>query len=158
MTMGKKEQREKELLQKVNQLGEEVLNSERFLSAWDIPHHGNVSVAMHSMHVAKESCRIAAWLRRHGVKISDEDAVRSSLLHDIGMTERRVFSSPSWKKAYTHPDRGSEIAEKEYHANEIQKDAIQRHMWPICVIPPSHVAGWVVLAADKISSMKELFT
>lgn len=150
--MGKKEQREKELLQKVNQLGEEVLNSDRFLSAWDIPHHGNVSVAMHSLHVAKESCRIADWLQRHGVKISDEDAVRSSLLHDIGMTERRVFSSPSWRKAYTHPDRGTEIAEKEYHANEIQKDAIQRHMWPICVIPPSHVAGWVVLALDKMAT------
>ncbi|MBP5169641.1 MAG: HD domain-containing protein [Oscillospiraceae bacterium] len=148
--------REKELLLKVQQAGAEVLNSERFLTAWNIPHHPHVSVAQHSLHVAKESCRLAEWLNRHGAHVSVDDAILCGLLHDIGMTENRVFSSPSWIKAYTHPQHGVDVAEKEYHVREDQADAIRRHMWPVCIIPPVHTLGWIVTAADKISSIKEL--
>ena len=152
----KDRRREEELRRKVRQLGEEVIGSERFRAAREIPHHRGVSVAEHSLNVAKESCRIAEWLERRGVSVSAEDVVRGSLLHDIGMTETPVFRSPSWKKAYSHPDRGAELAREEYRANEVQEDAVRRHMWPICVVPPKHREGWIVLAADKISSAKEL--
>ena len=156
--MGNTDRHEQELLQKVQQAGAEVLNSERFRKAWDIPHHPNVSVALHSLYVAKESCRIAEWLNRHGGHVRVEDAIRCGLLHDIGMTENKIFSSPSWVKAYTHPSRGVEVAEQEYHISEDQADAIRRHMWPICIIPPVHTMGWIVTAADKISSIKEIFS
>lgn len=145
------------LLQAVTRLGADVVNSDRFRSAWDIPHHRSENVALHSLRVAQESYRIAAWLHRHGIPVDVEDAVFGGLLHDIGMTEKQVSSSPSWKKAYSHPHLGAEIAENEYFANATQKDAVRRHMWPICVIPPSHAAGWIVLAADKIVSMREIF-
>ena len=147
---------EQELLPDVQELGADVLASQRFQDAWKIPHHGNVSVAMHSLHVAKESLRLARWLNRHGGHVNEKDAVCSSLLHDIGMTERVIHKSMPWVKAYTHPTRGSTLAEEEYHVNAVQADAIKRHMWPICVIPPRHLTGWVVTAADKISSMKEV--
>ena len=43
----------------------------------------------------------------------------------------------------------------EYDAKEEQINAISRHMWPVCVVPPKHVLGWVVMAADKYASMQE---
>ena len=149
-------QREKELFDKVQSAGETILNSERFRAAWDIPHHPGISVAQHSLHVAMESCRMAEWLNLHGAHINLEDTIQCALLHDIGMTENRIYSSPAWRKAYTHPSRGMEVAEKEYHLNSAQADAIRRHMWPVCIIPPVHALGWIVTAADKISSIKEL--
>ena len=147
---------EEELLQTVQQLGADVIRSARFRSAWEIPHHRTGNVALHSLNVAKESCRLAFWLNRHGADINVKDAVCSSLLHDIGMTEKHVFHSRSWKKAYTHPIRGAEVAKNEYRTNSVQENAIRRHMWPICIVPPKHKEGWVVLAADKICSVKEL--
>ncbi len=139
----------------MEEIGDDVIRSERFRAAWSIRHHRD-NVALHSLYVARESCRIASWLSRHGVSVSVEDAVRASLLHDIGMTDNGIFRSPGWKKAYSHPTQGADVAEKEYHVNEVQADAIRRHMWPICIIPPKHVEGWVISMADKISSAKEL--
>ena len=151
-----KQDREEKLLQSVRQLGAEIIDSERFRAAGAIPHHLAGNVARHSLNVAKESCRIAEWLNRHGAQVDVKDAVRGSLLHDIGMTEKEVFGSPTWKKAYLHPERGAALAREEYLANDVQEDAVRRHMWPICVVPPKHAAGWIVLAADKICSIKEL--
>lgn len=152
----KKQDREDKLLQSVQELGAEIIDSERFRAAEAIPHHLAGNVAQHSLNVARESCRIAEWLNRHGAKVDVKDAVRGSLLHDIGMTEKEVFRSPSWKKAYSHPDRGAKLAREEYRANDVQEDAVRRHMWPICLIPPKHAAGWIVSAADKICSIKEI--
>ncbi len=145
-----------ELLQTVKQSGMGILDSERFRAAWDIPHHPGTSVAQHSLHVAMESCRIAEWLNHHGTHVNVEETIRCALLHDIGMTENSIFSSPAWKKAYTHPNRGARVAEQEYHLTPVQADAIRRHMWPVCVIPPFHIMGWIVTTADKISSIKDL--
>ena len=151
-----KQDREEELLQSVQRLGAEIIDSERFRAAEAIPHHLAGNVAQHSLNVAKESCRIAEWLNRRGLQVDVKDAVRGSLLHDIGMTEKEVFRSPFWKKAYTHPERGAELARDEYRATSVQEDAIRRHMWPICIVPPKHAVGWIVLTADKICSIKEL--
>ena len=140
----------------VRQLGGDILRSERFRLAAGIPHHGRVSVARHSLHVAQRSLEISRWLNRHRQIVQPEDAVRAALLHDIGMTEPQVSGSPSWRKAYTHPRQGSRIAGSEFGANEIQRNAVLRHMWPICGIPPRHLAGWVVLAADKLCTLQEL--
>ena len=152
----KKQKQEEELLQSVQELGAEIIDSERFRAAGAIPHHLAGNVAQHSLNVARESCRIAEWLNRHGAKVDVKDAVRGSLLHDIGMTEKEVFRSPSWKKAYSHTERGAALAREEYLANDVQEDAVRRHMWPICIVPPKHAAGWIVLAADKICSIREL--
>jgi hypothetical protein len=77
------------------------------------------------------------------------DVVRACLLHDIGMSDRDIHESISFLKAYSHPKRSADIARKEFGANEVQVDAILHHMWPICVIPPSSHAGWLLLQADK---------
>ena len=133
---------------------QDILSSERFKRAEKIPHH-NTSVAKHSLKTAETAWRMCSWLNRHGFKVNREDAVRASLLHDIGMTDNSVHESASWKKAYTHPRRGAKIARSEFAAKDDQVNAISRHMWPVCVIPPKHMVGWVVIAADKYASMHE---
>ena len=73
----------------------------------------------------------------------------------IGMTEAEVHDSAAYRKAFSHPRRSRSIAAEEFRANRVQMDAIGRHMWPICVIPPKHMAGWLILAADKVCSVQE---
>ena len=139
----------------VKAYGADILGSDRFLKAYRVKHHLKHNVAEHSLRVAESGYRMARWLNEHGIDVSCEDVVRGGLLHDIGMTERGVHESASYKKAFLHPQSSGDIAGAEYCANDVQLDAIRRHMWPICVIPPKHLAGWVIVAADKYSSVKE---
>ena len=139
----------------IKALAGDILGSDRFEKAKHIPHHGSVSVARHSLETARLALRICRRLKKKGIYPDERDVVRSALLHDIGMTRERVFGSVSWIKAYTHPREGALIAEEEFGANEAQRNAIRRHMWPICVVPPAHLTGWIVLAADKECSMRE---
>ena len=134
----------------------EIRKSMRFQKAERIKHHKETNVATHSEETAMYGRRICGWLKKHNVDVNEEDVVQACLLHDIGMTDEDVSGSSSWKKAYKHPERGEEIARKEYHANEVQCDAIKRHMWPICIIPPKSLEGWVVIAADKACSIHEV--
>lgn len=136
-------------------IGADIMESERFRKAHAIPHHFDFDVAAHSMDAAKCAMDICHWLNRHGISVNVEDVVRASLLHDIGMTEDDVFQSLPSEKAYTHPVEGARIAHDEYGANEAQLDAILFHMWPIGFVPPHHLPGWILVAADKLSSIQE---
>ena len=140
----------------INKIGEDIISSDRFQDARQITHHGTENVAEHSLRVAEQACEIALLLKKHGVDVDLTDVIRGSLLHDIGMTDRDVNEAPAPSKAYKHPEHGARIASAEFHANEVQEQAVKRHMWPINVIPPTHTAGWVIIAADKIVSMKEV--
>lgn len=138
-------------------LEEDILSSDRFHKAWNIRHHYSTSVAVHSERTAEYAMRICSWLKRHSVRINEEDVMRACLLHDIGMTDDKVSHSISFRKAYLHPVRSEQIAKDEFHANAVQCNAIRRHMWPICVIPPRYKEGWIVIAADKLCSLREVF-
>ncbi|MDO4404010.1 MAG: HD domain-containing protein [Atopobiaceae bacterium] len=146
-----------DLVKEVAQVGEDIIHSDRFDKAKRVPHHSKSgNIACHSLETATYALGITRWLSSHGVHIDENDVVRASLLHDIGMTEDDVFLSPSRKKAYSHPKEGSRIAAEEFGANSVQLDAIKRHMWPIGIVTPRHATGWVVVAADKLCSMKEV--
>ena len=134
----------------------QIRKSRRFQKAERIRHHKETNVAAHSEETAMYGKRICGWLKKHNIKVNEEDVVQACLLHDIGMTDDDVSESSSWKKAYKHPERGEEIARNEYHANDVQCNAIKRHMWPICIIPPKTIEGWVVIAADKACSIHEV--
>ena len=146
----------KEIRSQIQREGEDILQSERFKKGSDVTHHKNYSVAFHSLNAARYAVQIANWLARKGVRVNLRNVIRGSLLHDIGMTEDQVHGSPSYRKAYSHPKASVEIAKKEFEADEAQCDAIRRHMWPVCIIPPKHIEGWIILAADKCSSILEV--
>lgn len=136
-------------------MGGDIIRSRRFARAWMVDHHLDYNVAVHSLEVAGYALRIAKWCERHGIKVNEEDVVRACLLHDIGMTEARVKRTPAYRKAFLHPKESYKIARDEYGANKAQLDAIRRHMWPICIVPPTHLTGWIVMMADKASASRE---
>ena len=146
------------LYKDVMELGGDIVASERFAKAHSVAHHSrNGNIAAHSLETAGYALRLARWLQRHGSSVSVEDAVRASLLHDIGMTEDEVFESPSRIKGKTHPREGARIAREEFGANETQVEAIEHHMWPVCcAVPPHSVEGFVVTTADKLCSVNEV--
>ena len=141
----------------VRRIGGDIITSARFEKARSVPHHSKSgNIAHHSLETAGYALMLSRWLEQHGVHVNERDAVRASLLHDIGMTEDEVFHSPSRVKARTHPREGVRIAREEYGANEAQLHAIRHHMWPVFATHPRSIEGWIVSAADKCCSIHEL--
>ena len=138
----------------IEQEGGDILESERFIRAWNIEHHMNTNIARHSLTVAEYALHL--FEKGHYPDSDIRDVVRACLLHDIGMTDTRIYDSVSFRKAYSHPRRSAEIAAKEYGANWIQIDAILHHMWPICIVPPHTPVGWLLLRSDKKCSRKDV--
>jgi uncharacterized protein len=134
----------------------DILASKRFAKAKTLVHHNKKrNIAIHSLETAGYALMMARWLERHGVSVNETDVIRASLLHDIGMTEDEVYLSPSPIKAFSHPREGARIAQQEFGANETQVDAVAHHMWPIGLVPPHSLEGWIVVEADKCCSIRE---
>ena len=147
------------MLKDVMELGGDIVYSDRFDAAKKVMHHdkNGGNIAAHSIETAEYALLLTRWLNRHGASVSEIDAVRASLLHDIGMTEEEVHQSPSRVKAYSHPREGERIAREEFGANDTQLDAIRHHMWPFCcLVPPKSSVGMVVTMADKMCSLSEV--
>lgn len=146
----------KDIVRDVLALGGDIVSSARFAKAGGVAHHGrDLDIATHSTNTALRALQIARWLEGRGVPVDERDVVRAALLHDIGMTEDEVLLSPSPVKARSHPREGARIAREEYGANDVQAEAIEHHMWPLCLVPPQSVVAWVVTAADKRCSVQE---
>lgn len=119
-----------EVIGELMELGGDIICSERFAKAWQVPHHyEGRSIAHHSLETAAYTYRLARWLGARGHDVSVKDAVRASLLHDIGMTVDEVFHSPSYRKAYSHPREGARIARGagEEGAQQVVVRAAHRH-------------------------------
>ena len=134
--------------------GRDILESERFKRSWNTGHHMMTNIACHSLAVAEYALHLYEKEQYPDTEV--RDVVRACLLHDIGMTDEGIHERVSFLKAYLHPRRSAEIAEKEFGANRIQIDAILHHMWPICVVPPHTPVGWLLLRADKYCSRKDV--
>lgn len=149
---------DKAILKEVKALGSDIIASERFAKARLVPHHSkDGNIALHSLETAGYALMLSRWLGQHGVTVSERDAVRAGLLHDIGMTDDAIFLSPSYIKGRTHPKAGAHIARTEFGADVVQVDAILYHMWPVCTLVPPHTAvGWVVTLSDKCCSVHEV--
>lgn len=42
-----------------------------------------------------------------------------------------------------------------FKLNQIERDSIEHHMFPLTPYPPKYIEGYLVTAADKISATKE---
>lgn len=115
--------------------------------------HGHTTVYTHVHHVA----RIALWLnRRLNLKADRDRVIRSALLHDYFLYDWHDKSHDHPRPhGFHHPRVAMETAHRHYDLHEREKDAIVSHMFPL-TRPPRHREGWLVTAADKLSTFQEL--
>ena len=56
-----------------------------------------------------------------------------------------------------HPRTALENAEKYFSLTERERNLILRHMWPLTPLPPKYREGYVVIYADKLCSLEEIW-
>lgn len=134
---------------KIEELGGDILESDDFRKIIGQRHHIYSTVGYHSVHVAQ---KMLMFSRIFG--FDEEDAVRGSLWHDVGIYDRDSFGR-GMDTAFSHPVRSLMKAEKSGTVNAIQADMIENHMWPVTLHRPKTMEGLMITIADKWCAISE---
>ena len=128
----------------------DLLSDPDVISMQDLEHHGDISCFDHSYFVAYLSFLAA---RRMGMDY--RAAARGGLLHDLYLCnweDENIGLSRLW----SHPKRALKNAEDRFELNPLEKDIIEKHMWPLTLSAmPKHRESFVVSLADKVCAVAE---
>lgn len=113
--------------------------------------HFKTSRLQHSVNVAYYSFLLAKALG-----LDYRSAARAGLLHDLYFYDWRETKDRPKNHAAYHPKVALSNAEKICSLNEVEKDAILTHMWPLTLRPPKHMVSYVVGFADKTCTLMEI--
>ena len=133
-------------------IAQDILEDEAFQSMKDYPQHGHTSCLAHSVAVSYLSYLTC---RKRG--LDAKSAARGGLLHDLFLYDWHEHHKKTgkWFHGLTHPKTALENAEKQFHLNDVERDIIAKHMWPLTPVPPLYKESFVVLYHDKICSTRE---
>ena len=114
--------------------------------------HGDTTCYMHSLMVAYLSLVIAV---KFNIICDERSLVRGALLHDYFLYDWHKREESLRFHGFVHPKKALENAMKEYELNDIEKNIIKTHMFPLTIVPPKYIEGMIVSTADKICSIFE---
>lgn len=139
----------------VGMIAEKLVQCTRFQQTQNFMQHGNVSVYEHCIAVAKMSCRIAAVFR---LKVERDALIRGALLHDYFLYDWHEQDDGAHRlHGFTHAKTAWRNALQDVQLDDIEADVILRHMFPLTLVPPATVEGWIVCMADKLCALQETF-
>jgi len=117
-------------------------------------YHHNSSIYEHVMDVSYFSYKVCKFL-----KLDYQSATRGAFLHDFFLYDWRSHDVPDLPEdkyhGIEHPKIALANAGKHFVLNDIEKDIIIKHMWPLTVIPPKYKESFIVSFADKYLASKE---
>ncbi len=113
-------------------------------------HHG-LSKMKHIERVARYSFYISKML-----KMDYMSATRGAFLHDFFLNEE-VDKSNFKHYLELHPNVALKNAIENFNINNIEKDIISKHMYPISKKTPTYRETLVVSICDKVASIYEFF-
>ena len=97
--------------------------------------HGSTSVYEHSVKVAYISLCLAKWLH---LKVDPVSLMRGALLHDYFLYDWHEKDRSHRLHGFRHASTALRNAEGYFQLNEVEKNIIARHMFPLNPIPPKY--------------------
>lgn len=88
-------------------------------------------------------------------KLDYKSAARGAMLHDLFLYDWRKKQDRKGLHAFTHGKCACNNAMELFELNEIEKDMIIKHMWPVTPIPPRYMEGFILTIVDKHCTLKE---
>ena len=139
----------------IEEYAKDIINNENVLSQKEYMQHGKTSVYEHTMNVALCSLSIAKKLN---LNIDYKSLVRGSLLHDFFLYDWHVDDKSHRLHGFSHARVALNNASKEFTLNNIEKNIIYTHMFPLNLRIPKYKESAIVCLADKICALKETFS
>lgn len=123
------------------------LEHPKVLEMKNYSHHG-ITRYDHSYRVAYHTY----WFTKK-FHFKYKSATIAAFLHDFYLDE--VDDETNHKKWINHPYIASYNAEKYFHINKLEKDIIEKHMFPITIRVPKYKESWVVDIIDDLMAIVE---
>jgi len=133
----------------------DILANEKFLKLREFRHH-NGSIFDHAKAVAYLTYR---YCRKRNLDY--RSATRAALLHDFFLYDWRTGYDKEGVHhrghIYLHPKMALRNAEEQFVLNDMERDIILNHMWPLSASLPRYKETFVVSFIDKFISTREFF-
>lgn len=129
-------------------IAKNIINNKKFLKIKSESHHG-ITRYDHSMRVAKYVYKISKKLNLDYVS-----ATRAAILHDF-FTNEEFGSNHGLIQGVVHPDIALTNAKGEFSINKKEANAIEAHMFPLCMTLPRYKESWVLSLTDKVVAIYE---
>ena len=113
-------------------------------------HHYGSNRYEHCISVAYNSYKICKVL-----KLDHVSAARAGVLHDLFLYDCENPETRPKNHIKEHPKVSLENAQKLFILNDLEKDIILKHMWPITFSPPRYLETFIVTFVDKFCAIKE---
>ncbi|MBQ7333069.1 MAG: phosphohydrolase [Clostridia bacterium] len=148
-----KENSEQILLKEFVLIVRDIILSPEFREMKNYKHHVKGTLYDHSVKVAYLCFR---HQKRFGLKTDVNEFVRGAILHDYYLYDLHGGNTKHRLHWFRHPKRALEKATEKYPTlTHVQRDMIERHMFPLTLIPPKTKAGWLVCFYDKVAVLSD---
>ncbi len=128
---------------------DKIISNEEFSKTKEIDHHG-ITRYNHCLRVAYYSFLITKFLHLDYKKVTE-----AALLHDFFIDE--VEDKNFYGRLTKHSKYALVNASKYFDLNDMQKDIILTHMFPVTFTPPKYIESWIVDLVDDIAAIYEKF-
>lgn len=113
--------------------------------------HANTTCYEHCLYVAYYTYLVCKKFNLDYIS-----ATRAAMLHDLFLYDWRYrIDGRKGLHAFTHPHTALKNASKIFELNDIEKDVIINHMWPVTPSLPKYKESLIVTFTDKYSAIKE---
>ena len=115
--------------------------------------HGNTSCYAHC-YDASYFCYLAC--KKLGLDY--KSAARAAMLHDLYLYDWHVKGSHIGRHGFTHPKIAYEKASKLFKLNDLEKNMILTHIWPLTFFKfPLYRESFILTIVDKQCAIAEIF-
>ena len=129
----------------------DIISNDTIQSLRLYKHHYGSNRYEHCLSVAYYSYKICKFLGLDHVS-----AARAGFLHDLFLYDCQNPETRPENHIKEHPKVALANAEKLFLLNDIEKDIILKHMWPVAFSAPHYLESFVVTFVDKYCAIKEL--
>lgn len=143
-----------ETVRKISELGADVLASPKMQGLRSYMQHGRVTRYDHCLSVCYIALRMA---QRLNIAVDERSMVRGALLHDYFLYDWHDPDNLRPLHGFTHPGEALRSALEEFELNDVERNVIHRHMFPLTPVPPRYREAVLVSLADKVSAVLETF-
>lgn len=130
----------------------DLIGHEAVLQMKQYMQHGNTSCFQHCVNVSYYNYRLCKFF-----SLNTRAAARAGLLHDLFLYDWHSYKKPKGKRFHvaTHPKAASDNAAKFFLINDIEKDIIEKHMFPITFTLPKYKETVIIILTDKYCGLIE---